>query len=192
MKLPGTGFCQLLQCACIFICSLYILFLIQLLKLFPCGLLLWPQQFQIASDSLLMSKVIIRSPWGEMVMKKYTVRKQQQQKNFNAFVFTHKTFVFFCKSIVLPRQTYVHSQKHWNIVFPLLSHYLFPSPVLCEHEHFIYFVWGNKNFIKRTHFIFFSHISSHHHVPSGVLYNNTLMPCYSYLIWVNIIWKMKH
>ncbi len=47
MKLPGTDFCPLLQCACIFICSLYILFLIKLLKLFPCGLSLWPQQFQI-------------------------------------------------------------------------------------------------------------------------------------------------
>ncbi len=42
-----TGFFLLLQYACICICSLYILFLIQLLKLFPCGLLLWPQQFQI-------------------------------------------------------------------------------------------------------------------------------------------------
>ncbi len=158
MKLPGTGFCPLLQCACIFICSLYILFLIHLLKLFPCGLLLWPQQFQIRQPPNVQSHYTepLRGDGDEKI---YGQKTTTTKKLFNAFVFTHKTFVFFCKSIVLPRQTYVHSQKHWNIVLPLLSYYLFPSPVLCEHEHFIYFVWGNKNVIKSTHFIYFFLIS---------------------------------
>lgn len=135
MQLPGTGFCLLLQCMHFYL--LIIHFIFNSIKLFPFGLLLWPQQFQIRQPPNVQSHYT-ETLRGDGDEKIYGQKTTPPKHNLMLLCLLTKLLCSFAKVLCSPTNLCSLS-KALKYSFSSIVILFTSITSLCEHEHLILF-----------------------------------------------------